>query len=450
MVTTALTLALTCLIASCFLSAIRSVFDRLPRHQLRLCLKETGPSFFYRPFHVFCFPKKEIEGLAFTLSCAKHFCRYLYAAISMFFLFELHKALIFSQDVPSFIPWIWISSALLFFFIMFLLISHFLPHFWAQRSPTNAVKVSAPIASLFLFLFAPLTLFLLKSSLVLTRLIGTKPKQMTSGQVAGKIIEILQEAEGKGILTSVDRKLIESVITFKDYIVRETMVPRSDIYGLEATTSVREAAYFLNKKRYSRIPVYADSIDEIKGVLLFKDLLDVFVQAEKEGKNSLLLDAPIESLIKPILYTPETKKASALLQEFRHKQVHLAIVVDEYGGTKGLVTMEDILEQIVGDITDESDDDEIELFTNQPGGGWVVDGRMSIDDIEDRLGLKIPQEGDYDTLGGYIFYRTGTIPSVGLRIHHDDFELEILSCTERSVEKVKITKEHTEHYKEEH
>lgn len=118
--------------------------------------------------------------------------------------------------------------------------------------------------------------------------------------------------------------------------------------------------------------------------------------------------------------------------------MHLAIVVDEYGGTEGVVTIEDLLEQIVGEIADEYDEDEEELFVAQAGGGWIVDARMNLLDAEEQLGIKFPQEGEYDTIGGYIYHCTGTIPSRGFVIQHDDFEIRVIKSNDRCVEKVRI------------
>ena len=154
-------------------------------------------------------------------------------------------------------------------------------------------------------------------------------------------------------------------------------------------------------------------------------------------KSSLPSTPPLEQLIKPILYTPETKKISRLLQEFRQKQIHLAIVVDEYGGTEGIITIEDILEEIVGEIADEHDIlEEEKLYFPFPGGGWIVDGKMNVLDIEKELGIQIPPSPEYDTIGGYVFHRAGTIPSKGWKIHQDLFDLEVLSSNERAIEKV--------------
>jgi len=187
----------------------------------------------------------------------------------------------------------------------------------------------------------------------------------------------------------------------------------------------------LEKEGYSRVPVYKGSIDQIIGVLMYKDILKMHTERG--------LEEPVERFVKNVIYTPETKKISQLLQEFRKKQMHMAIVVDEYGGTAGIVTIEDILEEIVGEIADEYDE-EAALFRPAGKGCWVVDAKMNLLDLEEELGIKIPEEGQYDTIAGYVFFKLGTIPEKGVVIHHDDFELEILTSSDRLVEKVKITK----------
>jgi CBS domain containing-hemolysin-like protein len=229
------------------------------------------------------------------------------------------------------------------------------------------------------------------------------------------------------------------MVSFKERIAREVMVPRIDVFSLSSDTTIKEAAENFLSEGYSRIPVYKDSVDHIIGVLHYKDILRIYA-GTVEGKQGVKeLYVPIEAFVKPVLYTPETKKISHLLQEFRSKQIHLAIVVDEYGGTEGIVTIEDILEELVGEIADEYDIEEEVMFSVLPTGGWVVDARMNIIDIEEDLGIKIPQGPEYDTIGGYIFHRAGSIPSKGWRLHHDDFDLEILSSNDRSIDKIRIT-----------
>jgi CBS domain containing-hemolysin-like protein len=170
---------------------------------------------------------------------------------------------------------------------------------------------------------------------------------------------------------------------------------------------------------------------------MYKDVLSEYMRFEQSGNDATILQAPIEKIQKNVLYTPETQKISNLLLEFRKQQVHLAIVVDEYGGTEGIVTIEDILEEIVGEIEDEYDEEE-DMYFPQHDGSWVVDARMSILDLKQELGITIPQEGDYDTVGGFIFHCAGSIPSKGYVIHQEEFEMEILRSDERRVERVRI------------
>lgn len=296
------------------------------------------------------------------------------------------------------------------------------------------------MSSFFFYLSLPFSLFFLKLAEKAAKAQEEKEEEDSLEALTDAVLEILQRANVKGKLTSIDKKLIESVIKFKERIVKEVMVPRVDLFCLPATISIREASKQIIEEGYSRVPVYRGNIDNIIGVLLFKDILDLYMDVDSGQKDPSILDGSLEILIKRPFYTPETKKASQLLQEFRSKQMHMAIVVDEYGGTEGVVTIEDILEEIVGEIADEYDVNEEELYTAQPGvGSWIVDARMNILDAEETFGIHIPQEGDYDTIGGYLFHRFGAIPKPGQKIHNEEFDLEILSSSERSVEKVRIT-----------
>src|SRR3990167_6464180 len=145
------------------------------------------------------------------------------------------------------------------------------------------------------------------------------------------------------------------------------MVPRVDIYALDADTTIQEATPLFAAEGYSRIPIYRESLDQIVGVVLYKDLLRYYADPKAD------LKAPLETIAKPVLYSPENKKITQLLQEFRNKQIHMAIIVDEYGGTEGIVTIEDILEELVGEIEDEHDTHEEKIYAPLSSGGWIVD-----------------------------------------------------------------------------
>jgi len=430
------------LVGTFFLTSLSSAFRRIHKSDSKKQLKELGNLFFYRPFHLFFFPQHEYEGIFFATICAQNITRFMYTACAMFFLINTplvkselaHSAISTSlYDFTNF----WLILSFLVFILGSFIVGDYLPRIFGTRLPQVALRFCAPFSSIFLFMAFPITYVFLRISQSLSRTVYFDYLQEPQAQAKQEIIEIVQKTQLSPELSSHDKKLIESVLTFRDLVAREVMVPRVDMFSLAADTSIKEAAHLLENEGYSRTPVYRNTVDNIVGVLMYKDLLSKFQEYEAKGNDPSILNAPIETLLKGVLYTPETKKLSNLLQEFRKKQVHLAIVVDEYGGTEGIVTIEDILEEIVGEIADEYDEEEA-LYIPQADGSWIVDPRMSILDVEEQLGLTIPEEGEYDTLGGYIFHCAGSIPSRGFVIHRDEFEIEILRSNERFVEKVKI------------
>jgi putative hemolysin len=404
-------------------------------------LVSTGKLFFYRPFHLYFFPEHEYEGLFFAAVCAQNIARFCYAASAVLFLqatplFHGHSPGPIITPSGDF-AWFWAIFSLFIMILLSFIIGEYLPRMLGMRLPEKALRVCAPFSSIFMFLVFPITYFFLKISQSFSRTIHFEQMNEAGAQAKQEIIDIIEEARFTPDINRHDKTLIESVLAFRERIAREVMVPRVDVFSLSADTSIKEAANLLAAEGYSRTPIYRNSVDNIVGVLMYRDILTKFREYEQKGNDPSVLQAPIETIQKNVLYTPETKRISNLLQEFRKKQVHLAIVVDEYGGTEGIVTIEDILEQIVGDIEDEYDEEE-ELFFQQPDGSWIVDARMNILDAEEQFGIDISQEGEYDTIGGYVFACAGAIPTKGFIIHHDDFEIEIIDSNERVVEKIRI------------
>jgi putative hemolysin len=425
------------LVGTFFLTAVSSAFRRIHKRDSKKQLKALGNIFFYRPFHLFFFPEHEYEGLFFATICAQSITRFSYVALSVIFL--ISTPLLEWDQTGNLVAgsWFWLILSLLSLLLTSFIIGDYLPRIFGTRMPETAIRFCAPFSSIFMFFAFPITFIFLTISKSLSRTVYFDYLQEPIAQAKQEIIEIIQKAQLSPELDQNDKKLIESVLKFRELIAREVMVPRVDLFSLSDDTSIKEAAKLLENEGYSRIPVYHDTIDNIVGVLMYKDILNKYREYEEKNNDPSVLEAPIETIQKNVLYMPETKKISHLLQEFRKKQVHLAIIVDEYGGTEGIVTIEDILEEIVGDISDEYDEEEI-LFLPQPDGSWIVDPRMSILDAKEQLGLIIEQEGEYDSIGGYIFHCAGTIPSKGFIIHRDEFEIEILRSNERSVEKVRI------------
>ncbi len=415
--------ALAFLITANILSGITIALHRIGKLQSEEVLKNTFPACFFRTILRVFFGKPLWEGLHFSVNITKHLAR---IAFALFAYFALIESGLFAHPLSSFhlltlaLSIIFLSLFTDLFFCLF-----------SQINPLKAFRFYALPTSVILMITTPITAPLFKILKWLFPHYGNEKRITPTFRIRDKVLELLQESEIGSYLDPNEQKLILSVVSFKERIAREVMVPRINIFSLNADISLEEAAANFLKEGYSRIPVYKDSVDNIIGVLHYKDVLNIYV-AQKQSQ------VKIEPLLKPVLYTPETKKISHLLQEFRVKQIHLAIVVDEWGGTEGIVTIEDILEELVGEIADEYDVGPQELYTTLTGGGWVVDSKMSIIDIQEELGVMIPIGPEYDTIGGYIYHRAGAIPSKGWKIHHDDFDLEVVSSNERAVEKVQI------------
>lgn len=416
------------LLGTFFLTALVTAFRRISKRDTKLQILSEGHWFFYRAFHMKIFPSHAYEGLYFALVCAQNVARFCYAVAATIFL--LSTPLL---ETGTF----WVAFLFTVFLLASFIIGEYVPRILGLQFPDKVLHICPPFCSFFLFLVFPITFLFLKVSHSFSRTVYLDHLHEPEAQAKQEIIELIQDTPLSPGINRHDKKLIESVLHFREKIAREVMVPRVDLFSLPADMTIKDAAKLLASEGYSRTPIYRDTIDDIIGVLMYKDVLAKYMEYEQKGNKSSILEAPIETIKKAVLFTPETKKISNLLQEFRKKQVHLAIVVDEYGGTEGIVTIEDILEEIVGEISDEYDQAET-LFHRQPDNSWIVDARMNLFDIEEQMGITIPQTGEYDTIGGYIFDYAGSIPSKGFTIHQDEFDIEVIESSERTLEKVRI------------
>lgn len=345
----------------------------------------------------------------------------VYTALALCFFGYMRLAL--EQAQSPLLPMI--ASFLIVLFATFL--ADTLALLSAAISPKTAAKYFLPIAMFLGLLLSPFFIpFFFIGEWIYKR--KTFPKQTPQRE------EFLREvlATCNFDFDPNDQKWIIKFVTFKQRIAKEIMIPRIGITAIDEATSLQKAAELFLEEGYSRIPAYKNTLDEITGVLLYKDLFHLYI------KNKTV-EAPVKSLIKPIIYAPENKKISDLLQEFCAKQLHFAVIVDEYGGTEGIVTIEDILEELVGEIEDEYDAPEKDLFWKLPNGSWVMDAKMSTIDVAVKTGISLPQSSKYETVGGYIFYKAGTIPLKGWSLHQDTFKIEVLKSSQRAVEKVRIT-----------
>lgn len=416
------------------ITALTKALQILGRIQSKKEFRKKPHYFFAYTFIKKLFSKDPWDNLFYLLSFTKHLLRLLYS--TTFFLYLL-SFFLKSQEGTSDSLYFTFSTVLICIAIIIGvgLFFDFLFRFLVNFNPPLILRIVTPATTFFLFLFSPITFLLLKAQRALFQRERFIPHGFSRARVKDKILEVVHESELTHYLEPFDRRIISAVASFRDRIAREIMVPRIDVFTLSVNQTVQEAAKKFVSEGYSRVPVYKESVDAIIGVLLYKDVMEYYLKSSSNNDTSLL-NTPLEKLVKPVLYTPETKKISVLLQEFRSKQIHLAIVVDEYGGTEGIVTIEDILEELVGEIADEYDVvEEEKLHTPHPNGGWIVDGKMTILDIEKELGIVIPTSPEYDTIGGYIFHRAGTIPTKGWKIHNDNFDLEVLASSERVIDK---------------
>jgi len=373
------------------------------------------------------------QTLLFSIISTQLFLRFICLSSAVFIFYDLsaQKPGIFHS--LSQLEYILLSLVFCFLFVFFI---ELLPRGLSQSNPKKTCKLSKPLSSLYLLLLWPISylLFNVMKTIFPKLLFSFFEPNVSSRE---KLAELITDIDDNTLFNLHDKKLFLSVLNFRDRIVREIMVPRINVFAINEDTTIRDAAKLLEETGYSRVPVYKNTQDHIVGVLMHKDISAKYIEAVNSENTEKILNTNVEILLKKVLYSPETKKISMLLQEFRKKQMHMAVVVDEYGSTAGIVTIEDILEEIVGEIADEYDDEEA-LYQPTNSGGWIVDARMNLLDLEEELNIKIPQESDYDTIAGYLFFRLGMIPKKGVIIHHDDFELEILKSGDRSVEKVKI------------
>jgi CBS domain containing-hemolysin-like protein len=322
------------------------------------------------------------------------------------------------------------------FFIVF---EHLVPLLIVRRDPEQVLIRLLPTFTLLERPIRPITLSLigLIATLRPARHTGVVESEQTpiAAEDTGEAAHAYLEAgEQEGLIEREDRRLIQSIVDFGDTLVRDVMTPRPDVVGVSLEATLREVRQVFMEQQYSRIPVYRDTLDHVQGFIFIKDLIRI-VDAQPD-------EHVVSRLLRPAFFVPESKKVSELLKEFQRQQVQSAIVVDEYGGTAGLVTIEDLLEEIVGEIRDEYDV-EAEPVQDEGNGVFVFSGKVDIDELSERLGLQIPREG-FGTVGGYLLSHLGRVPGVGEVVQVDGLRVEVLEAERRRVGRVRVQRVVTE------
>lgn len=311
------------------------------------------------------------------------------------------------------------------------IIGDLVPSVLGNALADQAVSLVTSIIRPVMFVFSPLVALLVR--------LGKAIANLTGGEEPGKavteeeIMSLVNVGQRGGTIEDEEKEMIYSVLQFGETLAREVMVPRPDVTAIEIDQPLREALAKFIESGHSRIPVYEEEIDNIQGLLYAKDLLTLLYNGDQE--------ATIRSIMRPAYFVPETKRADMLFKEMQERKVHLAVIVDEYGGTAGLVTIEDLVEEIVGDIKDEFDENEEAEYIQLGEHEYLVDGGLNLDDLNEMMDIDLPTD-EADSLGGYIYSQLGRVPQVGETIVEAEHlvTMRIEGVDNRRIRKVHIIK----------
>ena len=314
--------------------------------------------------------------------------------------------------------------------VYIILCEHVLPSIIVRRNPEAVLAAILPPFSFLAQLMSPISGGLVRLLSTARPERAAAPQDVPDDDQGEAAHAYLEAGEEQGLIEGDERRLLQSIVDFGGTLVREVMTPRPDIVAVHADATVADLRALFREQEYSRFPVFKENLDNILGVIRVKDLLQLDDAASQHQS--------IMSLARPATFVPETKRVPELLKEFQRRQVQMAIVVDEYGGTAGLVTIEDLLEEIVGEIRDE-DDVESDPIVDEGNGSYVFSAKVSFDELRDRLDLEIESEG-FETVGGYVLSRVGRVPAVGETLEVDSLSVEVLEAERRRIHKVRIRK----------
>jgi len=311
------------------------------------------------------------------------------------------------------------------------------PTAWAKYCGEWLTVRSLPLLAVLRVICLPVTVVLQMFDPLVRRLaaVPVRDEKSYADELEQEILNVVSEGERHGAVDEEEKEMIESVIELSDTYVEEIMTPRTDVVAISKDSELDTVIESIRANGHSRIPVYEGTIDTIQGILYAKDLL---------RRDT---DEPFDlaKIMRPAIYVPESKLVRQLLREFQEQKVHIAVVLDEYGGTAGLVTIEDILEELVGEITDEYDTDapaELDRIDEQT---VEVDARMKIDELNDELNISLPEDDDYETIGGFVFSRLGRIPVVGEAYEHENIGIQVIEADLRRILRLRLSIRSTTH-----
>ena len=330
-----------------------------------------------------------------------------------------------------------VAGYLLTFIIAMVIFSVFslaIPHAWAKYAGEKILSRTYRILMLFAIITSPfLHIFRLYDGFVrrLAGIIETTPEEQHEERQE-EFLTDLEQHRTEGTLDEEEQEMIENVLELSNSTADEIMTPRTDIVAVEINSDLQKVLETISVAGHTRVPVYEGNIDNIIGLVYAKDLLTEI------GKNPS--DFKLRNKIRKAYFVPETKLLRSLLHEFQNQKLHIAVVLDEYGGTAGIVTLEDILEELVGEITDEYEEEQPEPVRKIDQNTIEADARTYIDDLNDEYELNLPEDEDYETVGGFVFSQLGYIPKTNESFDYENLKFTIASAEDRKIRRIKIQK----------
>lgn len=313
-------------------------------------------------------------------------------------------------------------SILLISSVLLLIFGDLLPKYFAHETADDFIKVTSIPLRLITYITYPLVLLTSKVSELMAELFDKKESNINQLFVREDFQSLVDESLEAGVVDEQESDIVKKVIEIGDQKVYEVMTPRTEIVGIELTDTIENATQQFIKSGYSKLPVYEDSLDNIKGVIFVKD---IFTNPEL-----------IENILRDVIFVPDTKKSLEMLNEMLDKSISFAIVVDEFGGTAGMVTVEDIIEELFGEIEDEYDTED-EICRKIDDRTYIISGKVEIDHITEEFDLKF-EEGDFETIAGFLTSKIGRIPKNGEIIELDSYKISILRADKKRIELIKL------------
>lgn len=404
-----------CLILSAFFSAAETALTTVPESFIRQAIDEKRV--FALPFKLWLLRPNRVLT---TIIIGNNLVNTLAAVVA-----TIYAQILFDHYV--------ISIATGFVTIALLIFGEITPKTFARHNARHIVAWLLYFIYPIYFLLFPAVWVLSHFAVYLVHTLGGHTKRVGPMATEEDIAYLIRVSHEEGVFKPEQGLMLQSVIAFRDTSAREIMVPRTDLFSLPKEASFDEVLSQVTQHGYTRWPVYSEDIDHVIGIFYVKDLINFQMHG---GKNFSLT-----SHLRKTIFIPESMKLDSVLREFQRKKVHLAVVVDEYGGTAGIVTLEDILEEIVGDIRDEYDKEEEEQTVKKIGvDHYIADGRTNISDVQKRCGISLPDDEAYETLGGFIISVFGKIPRKNAEYVHDDWRMRVIEVEEKRVVKVELTK----------